>query len=69
MRSLQLFWGAWLAGAGYAEHTFEGAPLDEETRRKLALVPGMTLRWRVLNRRRHPPAARPAAWGEAWTLW
>ena len=58
MRSLQLFLGAYLAGAGYAEHTFEPDG-DEPARDKLWTVPGLPLTWNTVMDRKHHAAGRP----------
>jgi hypothetical protein len=60
MRSLQLFLGAYLAGEGYAEHTFEDGP-DEPARARLFSVPGLPLTWQVVMRRKRHAAALPKA--------
>ena len=51
MRSLQLFLGAYLAGAGYAEHAGDSDE-DGPTRARLGTSPGRPLTWKVVMRRR-----------------
>ena len=57
MRSLQLFLGAYLAGAGYAEHMEEDEA--DASKHRLLTVPGLPLTWSMVMRRKRHASGRP----------